>query len=74
MNPFGNFFISFCSDQSENQLFFIYIGDDDDDIDTVGLIEKNLEISYLIVDKLHIERPVTLNDQFWKDFEEQTPT
>jgi hypothetical protein len=50
-------------------------GDDDDDIDTVGLIEKNLEISYLIVDKLHMEHPTTLGENYWdlKHFTQDTP-
>jgi hypothetical protein len=40
-------------------------GDDDDDIDTVALIENNLELSYLMVDEMHNHRPATLSDDYW---------
>ncbi|KAG5672778.1 hypothetical protein PVAND_002872 [Polypedilum vanderplanki] len=40
-------------------------GDDDDDFEVNNMIDKNLIISYLIVDIMHDDHPELLKDQYW---------
>nr|XP_022910491.1 bestrophin-1-like [Onthophagus taurus] len=40
-------------------------GEDDDDFDVVTMIDRHLQVSYLIVDKIHEEHPKLMQDQYW---------
>lgn len=42
-------------------------GEDDDDFDVISIIDNNLQMSYLIVDKMHDEYPMILKDCYWGD-------
>ena len=42
-------------------------GEDDDDFETNWLIDRNLQVSYLIVDEMHAEHPPMLKDQYWDE-------
>ncbi|TRY79483.1 hypothetical protein TCAL_13651 [Tigriopus californicus] len=48
-------------------------GEDDDDFDTNWLIDRNLQVSYLIVDEMHCEHPELIRDQFWDDIFPELP-
>ncbi|XP_024215433.1 bestrophin homolog 2 isoform X2 [Halyomorpha halys] len=40
-------------------------GEDDDDFEVNWLIDRNLQISYVIVDEMHQEHPELIKDQYW---------
>lgn len=42
-------------------------GEDDDDFEMNWLIDRNLQVAYLIVDEMHAEHPELVKDQYWED-------
>ncbi|ELU18224.1 hypothetical protein CAPTEDRAFT_194394 [Capitella teleta] len=48
-------------------------GDDDDDFDVNALIDRNLSLSYLVVDEMHAEHPELIKDQYWDEHDFELP-
>lgn len=48
-------------------------GEDDDDFDINSMIDRNLIMSYLIVEEMHNEHPELLKDQYWNEVPKQLP-
>lgn len=48
-------------------------GEDDDDFEVNWMIDRNLIMSYLIVDEMHNDHPELLKDQFWNEVPKQLP-
>ncbi|CAO1430073.1 unnamed protein product [Diamesa tonsa] len=42
-------------------------GEDDDDFEVSYMIDRNLQMSYLIVDEMHNEHPELVKDQYWDE-------
>ncbi|KAI5634321.1 bestrophin, RFP-TM, chloride channel domain-containing protein [Phthorimaea operculella] len=48
-------------------------GEDDDDFEVNWLIDRDLQVSYLIVDEMHHEHPELLKDQYWDEVPAELP-
>ncbi|CAG9769519.1 unnamed protein product [Ceutorhynchus assimilis] len=42
-------------------------GEDDDDFEVVWLIDRHLQVSYILVDKIHNSHPTLTKDKHWKE-------
>ncbi|KAI4464113.1 bestrophin [Holotrichia oblita] len=49
-------------------------GDDDDDFEVNWMVDRNLQVSYLIVDEMHHAHPELVRDQYWDEvFPQELP-
>lgn len=48
-------------------------GDDDDDFEVNSMIDRNLQMGYLIVDEMHNHHPELLKDQYWNGIPQVLP-
>lgn len=48
-------------------------GEDDDDFEVNSMIDRNLQMSYLIVDEMHNDHPELLKDQYWHEIPKTLP-
>lgn len=48
-------------------------GMDDDDFDVNSMIDRNLQMGYLIVDDMHNEHPVLIKDLYWDEIPQVLP-
>ncbi|XP_044253869.1 bestrophin-3-like [Tribolium madens] len=42
-------------------------GDDDDDFEVVWMVDRHLQVCYLLVDKIHEEHPKLMRDSHWNE-------
>jgi hypothetical protein len=48
-------------------------GEDDDDFEVNWMVDRNLQVSYLIVDEMHHDHPELLKDQYWDTIVTELP-
>nr|XP_023026168.1 bestrophin-4-like isoform X1 [Leptinotarsa decemlineata] len=49
-------------------------GDDDDDFEVNWMVDRNVQVSYLIVDEMHNDHPELVRDQYWDEvFPQELP-
>lgn len=48
-------------------------GEDDDDFEVNSMIDRNLQMAYLIVDDMHNDHPELLKDQYWNGVPQELP-
>lgn len=49
-------------------------GEDDDDFEVNWMVDRNVQVSYLIVDEMHHEHPTLVKDQYWDEgFPQELP-
>lgn len=49
-------------------------GEDDDDFEVNWMIDRNVQVAYLIVDEMHHEHPTLVKDQYWEEgFPQELP-
>lgn len=48
-------------------------GEDDDDFEVNAMIDRNLQMSYVIVDNMHDAHPELLKDQYWDEMPQKLP-
>ncbi|KAJ6646283.1 Bestrophin-2 [Pseudolycoriella hygida] len=42
-------------------------GEDDDDFEVSWMVDRNLQVSYMIVDEMHNDHPELIKDQYWDE-------
>lgn len=48
-------------------------GEDDDDFEVNSMVDRNLQLSYIIVDNMHDDHPELLKDQYWNEMPQTLP-
>lgn len=48
-------------------------GEDEDDFQLNPMIDKNLQMAYLIVDDMYAEHPIILKDMWWEEVPTELP-
>lgn len=59
--------------QRLNLFFQNPFGEDDDDFEVSFMVDRNLQMSYVIVDEMHHDHPELLKDQYWNEIPASLP-